>query len=146
MSLWTKLFGRRGKQPPAAPVRGGATPAEVMERHFAAIAAHDLDGILATLAPQRARLYNDPRTLDRRRLTVEKAHVLSAEAVDLPVPIPAYAEQYPLRAVLKVEFDYHLVDREQRRDPTLREGPQWSYYIVVSEGPGKPWMIADWGL
>ncbi|MDB4894187.1 MAG: hypothetical protein JWN15_449 [Firmicutes bacterium] len=117
-----------------------------MQRHFAGIAAHDLEEILATLAPQRARLYSDHRTVDRRRLTVNSAKLLSVQAVDDPVPVPAYTAQYAETAVLKVDYDLNLVEPEQRRDPTLREGRQWSYYIVVCAGPGQPWLIVDWGV
>jgi hypothetical protein len=117
-----------------------------MQRHFAGIAAHDLEEILATLAPQRVRLYTAPGTVDRRRLTVNSAKLLAVQAVDDPVPLPAYAAQYAETAVLKVEYDLNLVEPEQRRDPTLREGRQWSYYIVVREGPEQPWLIVDWGV
>lgn len=117
-----------------------------MQRHFAGIAAHDLEEILATLTPQRARLYGAPGMVDRRRQTVNSAKLLKVAAVDDPVPLPAYTAQYAEKAVLKVEYDLNLVEPEQRRDPTLREGRQWSYYIVVCEGPGQPWLIADWGV
>lgn len=147
MGLWGRLFGRRGRESSAAePVRGAATPEETIHRHFSAIAAHDLEEILLTLCPQRARLYSDPRTLDKRRQTVAEVEVLAMEPVSESVPLPSYAEQYQQRITLKVEYDLHLVPPEQRRDPTLREGRQWVYYILVSEGPGKTWQIADWGV
>ena len=113
--------------------------------HFAAMQAHDLEAILATLAPERARLYRDHRTLDKRRLTIASAEVLAMEPAGEAVPYPAFAERYVQRTALKVEFALHLVDSEQRRDPTLGEGRQWSYYALVQEGADGPWLIADWG-
>ena len=74
---------------------------------------------------------------------MNSAKLLTVAAVDDPVPLPAYAGQYAETAVLKVEYDLNLVAPEQRRDPTLREGRQWSYFLLVSEGPGKPWLIAS---
>jgi len=146
--FWRKLFGRRGPQSPAEAwlrQRRDASPEEVIRQHFAAMAAHDLDWLLATMAPERARLYNDPRTLDKRRLTVTGARVLAVEAVAKPVPLPSFADRYSANMVLRVEYELDLVEPEQRRDPSLREGRDWSYFILVSSGPGKPWAIADWG-
>ncbi|HWI64410.1 MAG TPA: hypothetical protein VNT75_21475 [Symbiobacteriaceae bacterium] len=146
--LFRKLFGRRGTQSPAEAwlrQRREASPEEVIRQHFAAMAAHDLDWLLATMAPERARLYNDPRTLDKRRLTVTGAMVVSVEPADKPVPLPSFAERYKSTLALKVEYELNLVQPEQRRDPTLRDGRDWSYYVLVSEGTGKPWQVADWG-
>ena len=146
--IWRKLFGRRGPGSPAEAwlrQRRGASPEEVIRQHFAAMVAHDLDWLLATMAPERARLYNDPRTLDKRRLTVMDARVLAVEPVERPVPVPSFADRYSATMILKVDFDLNLVESEQRRDPSLREGRDWSYYVLVSAGPGKAWEIADWG-
>lgn len=107
--------------------------------------AHDLDWLLATMAPERARLYNDPRTLDKQRKTVLGARVEAVSPVEQAIPLPSFSERYRETRVLRVEYEMDLVPPEQRRDPTLREGRDWSYYILVSEGPGKPWLIADWG-
>jgi hypothetical protein len=109
------------------------------------MAAHDLDWLLATMAPERARLYNDPRTLDKQRKTVTGARIQVIAPAESAVPLPSFASRYQRNLVFRVEFELDLVPPEQRRDPTLREGRDWSYYILVSEGPGKPWLIADWG-
>lgn len=147
MGFWHKVLGRRRSESSAAPPVGGApTPEEAVRRYFAAVAAHDLEGILNTLCPQRARLYSDARTLDRRRQSVAGVEVLSVEPADVSVPLPPYAEAYPHQVTLRVEYAMRLVPPEQRRDPTLREGRQWIYFLLVSEGSGKPWLIADWGL
>lgn len=148
MGLWDRFFGRRGQEdstPAEGPTKGAATPEEALNQYFAAVAAHDLDGILRVLCPERARLYGNFRTMDRQRKSVAAAAMLAAEPVDLPVTLPNYASQYPQRVALRVEYELQLVPPEQRRDPTLREGKQWAYFILVSEGPGKPWLIADWG-
>ncbi|MEW8979133.1 MAG: hypothetical protein AB2385_12070 [Symbiobacterium sp.] len=123
--------------------RDRAEPEEVVQEHFRALVAHDLEWILATLTPERARLYNGPATLDKRRLSVRAARVTRVSpAPDAPAPrIPGYGEQQMLR----VEYELELVPTEERRDPTLAEGPQWSYFLLVRERPGKPWLIADWG-
>lgn len=148
-NLIARLFGRRGaSHAPAGPgrdVSGLETPEATVVTLFAAMQAHDLHAILRTLAPERARLYQDPRTLDKRRLTIARAEVISAEPAAEPVPFPSFAERYAERIALKVEFELNLVDSEQRRDPTLGEGRQWSYYALVQEGAGGPWLIADWG-
>lgn len=146
MSFFARLFGRRREDSPAAnwmARRATADPETVVREKFAAMAAHDMNWILATLTPERGRLYNGPTTLDKRRLTVRSVEVLSVQPVgDAPVDrVPGYPEQQALR----VEFSMELVPEEERRDPTLSEGAQWVYYLLVREKPGKPWMIADWG-
>ncbi len=146
MNLLGRIFGRRQPESPAAAWlrrRAKAEPAEVVEEHFRAMVAHDLEWILATLTPQRARLYNSPATLDRRRLSVKAARVTGVTpAADAPVArVPGYEEQQ----VLRVEYVLELVPGEARRDPTLVEGPQWAYFVLVRERAGKPWLIADWG-
>lgn len=146
MNLLGRIFGRRQPESPAAAWlrrRAQAEPAEVVEEHFRAIEAHDLEWILATLTPQRARLYSGPTTLDRRRLSVKAARVTGVTpAPDAPaVRVPGYGEQQ----VLRVEYELALVPGEERRDPSLVEGPQWAYFVLVREGAGKPWLIADWG-
>ncbi len=146
--LRTLFFGRRGTPSPAdawLARRAKATPAEVIREHFAAMVAHDLDWILATLAPERARLYNEHRTIDKRRLTIATATVASAEPATATIPLPGFAHRYRSTLVLRVEFDLELVDQEKRRDPTVHQGRDWSYYILVTEGRGKSWLIADWG-
>jgi hypothetical protein len=117
----------------------------VLRTHFAALVAHDLDWILATLAPERARLWNDPRTLDKRRMTVERAEVTALEPASVRVPLPPFAPRYADVSVWRVEFTLALVPSEQRRDPTLKDGPQWAYYILVRSHPNQGWLIADWG-
>lgn len=116
-----------------------------MRQHYEATAAHDPDWLMATMAPERARLYDDARTVDKRRLTVAGVRVLTVEPVTQAVPAPAFAARYQSTLVLRAEFELDLVPPEQRRDPSLAEGRGWSYFILVSEGPGKPWLIADWG-
>jgi len=146
--LWRKLFGRRGTSSPAEAwlsQRRQASPEEVIRQHFAAVAAHDLEWMLATMAPERARLYADGRTLDKRRLTVLGARVLTVEPAVDDVPLPSFSGRYRESLVLRVEFELELAPPEQRRDPTLREGLNWSFYVLVREGQGKPWLIADWG-
>ncbi|MFB5083373.1 DUF4829 domain-containing protein [Symbiobacterium thermophilum] len=146
MDLLGRLFGRRQPESPAAAWlrrRAQAEPAEVVVEHFRAIEAHDLEWILATLTPERARLYNSPSTFDRRRLSVKAARVTRvAPAPDAPVArVPGYAEQQ----VFRVEYELELAPGEARRDPTLAEGPQWAYFLLVRERAGEPWLIADWG-
>jgi hypothetical protein len=97
------------------------------------------------LAPERARLWNDPRTLDKRRATVEAAVVTKVEPISAAVPLPPFAVRYAEWTVWRVEFELTLVAPEQRRDPTLKEGPQWAYYILVRSHPTQGWLIADWG-
>jgi len=143
--LLHRLFGRRGTLSPVKPARGSAVPEDVIREHFAAAVAHDLDRILLTQAPERARLYDSPRTTDKRRLTVTEAQVLSVEPTGESLPMPGFVQRYAEIAVYKVEFELRLVPAEDRRDPTVREGRQWSYFVLVSEGAGKPWMLADWG-
>jgi len=146
--LWRRLFGRRGTSSPAETwlsQRRQASPEEVIRQHFEAMAAHDLDWMLATMAPERARLYGDARTTDKRRLTVQAARVLAMEPALERIPLPAFSARYRETMVLRVEFEMELAPQEQRRDPTLREGRQWSFYALVREGQGKPWLIADWG-
>lgn len=140
-----RLLRRWGAPSPAATRKGAATPEEAVQAHFAAVEAHDLESLLATLAPERARLYNDPRTLDKRRLTVVEARILGIVTAGEEVPLPAFAHRYGENVLLKVEYELRLVEQEARRDPTLREGRQWSYFALVREVPGKPWLIADWG-
>lgn len=137
MGLLDRLFGRRPDR------RAQAEPEDVVREHFAAMSAHDVDRILATLTPGRRRLYSSPATLDKKRLTVRAARVLAVSpAPDAPVePAPGYPEQ----RVLRVEYELELVPPEDRRDPSLTEGRQWAYFLLVREGPGRPWLIADWG-
>lgn len=148
--FWRKLFGRRGT--PASPAeawvrrRQDASPEEVLRQYLEASVAHDLDWLLATMAPERARLYSDPRTLDRRRVSVTGARFLSAQPAPGAVPLPDFAARYRSAAVYQVEFELDLAPPEERRDPSLREGRQWSYFVLVREQPGAPWLIADWGL
>lgn len=100
---------------------------------------------MATLAPERARLWNDPRTLDKRRQTVEQAEITRLEPASSKLPLPPFAHRYADVAVWRVEFTLTLVSAEQRRDPTLKEGPQWAYYVLVRPHPNQGWLIADWG-
>jgi len=142
------FFGRRGTPSPAEAWlarREKATPQEVIREHFAAMEAHDLDWILATLAPERARLYNEPRTIDKRRQSIAKATVVATEPATEPIALPVFAHRYRSNLIVRVEYDLELVDRERLRDPTVRQGRDWSYYALVTEGRGKPWLIADWG-
>lgn len=122
-----------------------APPEELIRTHFAALVAHDLEWIVATLAPERARLWNDPRTLDKRRQTVERAEVTRLEPASVSVPLPPFAPRYAEWAVWRVEFEMTLVPANQRRDPTLKEGPQWAYYVLVRPHPNQGWLVADWG-
>lgn len=141
-----RLFGRGTPSPAEQPAqRGEVDPEAAIRQHFVAIQAHDLDGILDTLAPERARLYNNPRTLDKRRLTVMEVHILHLEPADDSVPLPSFAQRYPAIQVWRVTYELKLVEPEKRRDPTLQDGEQWAYFILVSEGNGRPWLIADWG-
>lgn len=150
VSIWRKLFGRRGA--PESPAeawlrqRSEASPEEVLRQHFLAMQAHDQDWLTATMASERARLYNDVRTLDRRRLTVGQAKLLAVDPAPGAVPLPSFAGHYSQADVYKVTFELELVPPEQRRDPSLREGRQWAYYVLVRERQGGPWMIADWGV
>lgn len=107
--------------------------------------AHDLDWLLATMSPERARLYNDIRTVDKRRLSIAEAGVVSITPTDDGVPLPAFAQRYRSHQVLKVEYELHLTDANERRDPTIKEGRSWAYFVLVCESRGKPWLIADWG-
>lgn len=146
--IWQRLFKRRGTPSPAEvwlEQRRTAAPEEVVAAHFAAIGAHDLDWILATMTPERAKLYQDVRVADKRRLTVREAQVLGTEVATGAIPVPMLAQRYRTILVLRVEFELRLVTQDERRDATLHEGRQWSYYILVTEGRGKPWLIADWG-
>lgn len=155
MSLHQVLAGLRdrllGRREPPSPAqvwlsrRDQASPDEVIQAHFEAWVTHDLDWILATLAPERARIYRDTRTVDKKRLTVQSARMVSAQAVPAEFPLPVFAHRYRSNLVLRVEFDLVLVESEKRRDPTLKEGLDWSYYVLVTEGRGRPWLIADWG-
>lgn len=146
MGVFDWLRGRRRDDSPAAnwlARRAKADPETVIREHFAAIAGHDLDWILATLTPERGRLYSGPTTLDKKRLTVRAVRLISVqEAADVPVEgVPRYAEQQ----LFRVEYELDLAPLEERRDPSLQEGRQWAYYLLVRERAGKPWMIADWG-
>ncbi|HLN62575.1 MAG TPA: DUF4829 domain-containing protein [Symbiobacteriaceae bacterium] len=134
-----RIFGRREDPSPAS-------PEAVVREHFEAMVAHDIHRILATLAPERARLYDSPRSMDKRRLTLMDATVHAVTPTEEQVPMPAFTQRYGNCLALKVDYEIRLVPPEQRRDPTLREGRQWAYYILVSEKPGKPWLIADWGV
>lgn len=126
--------------------RGAPTPEAAVRAHFAAIQAHDLAAILATLSPERGRLYEDHRTLDRRRLTIARVELLSVEPAGEAVPLPVFASRYTERLILKVEYEQELVEREERRDPTAGEGRQWAFFVLVrDEEAGDGWMIADWG-
>lgn len=144
MGLINWLFGRRRDESPAAnwiARRAKAEPEAVIQEHFAAMAAHDLDWILATLTPERGRLYSGPTAMDKRRLSIKSARVVGLKPeADAPVePVPGYPEQ----AAYRVEYELELAD--ERRDPSLTEGRQWAYYLLVRQRAGKPWMIADWG-
>ncbi len=145
MSFFARLFGGRRSDTPAAQWiarRPKATPEEVIQQHFEAMVAHDLEWILATLTPERARLYGGPTTMDKRRQSVRVARVLGVEPVqERADSVPGYAEQQ----LWRVDYDLDLVSAEDRRDPSLSEGRQWAYYLLVRHGPRKPWLIADWG-
>jgi len=146
MGFFDRLFGRRREETPAArwlSRRAQAEPEDVVAEHFAAMAAHDLEWLLATLTPERGQLYNGPTTLDRRRLSVKAARVTGVTpAPDAPVDrVAGYAEQQ----VLRVDYELELVPADELRDPSLTEGPQWAYYQLVRERSGSPWLIADWG-
>lgn len=147
--LRNRLLGRREPPSPAGTwlaERERAQPEQVLEQHFAAWVAHDLDWILATLAPERARLYTQTRTADKKRITVADARLISAqEVVNSEFSLPVFAHRYRSHLVLKVEYELRLVEPERRRDPTLKDGRDWAYYVLVTEGRGRPWMIADWG-
>lgn len=123
--------------------RAKADPETLIREHFAAIAAHDLDWLLATMTPERGRLYSGPTTLDRRRLTVRTVRLGEIRLADGAPVEPAVG--YPEQQVLRVSYELELVPSEERRDPTLSDGPQWGYYLLVRERAGKPWLIADWG-
>lgn len=144
MGLFDWLRGRWRDDSPAGnwlARRVKAEPETVIQEHFAAINAHDLEWILATLSPERGRLYSSPTTMDKKRLSVKEAQVLTVEpAADAPVVrVPGYGEQRAWRV------EYVLELASELRDPTLVDGRQWSYYLLVRERVGKPWMIADWG-
>lgn len=146
MTFFDWLRGRKRDESPAAKwlvQRAKAEPEAVIREHFAAIAGHDLDWIQATLTPERGRLYAGPTTLDKKRLTMRTVQVVSIQGVaDAPVErVPGYAEQQTYR----VEYEVELAPPEERRDPSVTDGRQWAYYLIVREAPGKPWMIADWG-
>lgn len=146
MGFFDRLFGRRQAETPAArwiSRRAQAEPEEVIAEHFAAMEAHDLEWLLATLTPERGQLYNGPTTLDRRRLSVKAAQITGvAPAPNAPVE---RAVGYPEQQVLRVEYALELVPTEELRDPSLTEGPQWAYFLLVRERAGSPWLIADWG-
>lgn len=144
MGLFDWLLGRRRDDSPAAnwiARRANADPESVIREHFEAMAAHDLNWILATVTPERGRLYTGPTTVDKRRLSVKAARVVGLRPdAEAPVePVPGYAEQ----AAFRVEYELELAS--ETRDPSLVEGRQWAYYLLVRSRPGKPWMIADWG-
>jgi len=145
VSFLARLFGGKRNDTPAAQWiarRPKATPDELIHQHFAAMVAHDLEWILATLTPERARLYGGPTTMDKRRQSIRTARVLKVEpAAEKGDPVPGYAEQQ----LWRVEYELDLVPAEDRRDPSLSEGSQWAYYLLVRQGPRQPWLIADWG-
>jgi hypothetical protein len=148
--FWHRLTRRAAPSPAEAWLkqRVGATLEQVIAQHVAAINAHDLDWILTTLAPERARLYNDHRTVDRRRLSIREMRLVdidSNDPGDSVVPISPFAARYANRRILKVTYTLTLKSTEERRDPSLHEGEQWAYFILVNEGPRKPWLIVDWG-
>lgn len=146
MGFFQRLFGRRRDLSPAAQWldrRTQADPESVIREHFAAIGAHDLEWILATLTPERGRLYTGPTSLDKKRLTVRSAQVLAVELA--PGAAVDRAVGYDEQQVWRVEFQMELVPPDERRDPSLQEGRHWSYYLLVRENPNKPWLIADWG-
>jgi len=147
-NLFAKLFGQREPPSPAKrwiAQRHAATPEEVVHAHFTAMGLHDLEWILATLTPERARLYGGSLSVDKRRQSIDSVKVLSIEPTQEELPLPSSITQYPLVEIYKVRFEMTLVPQEQRRDPSLRDGEGWAYYIVVAESSGKPWLIADWG-
>lgn len=148
IALLGRFFRRRGPKTPAESWlarREKAGPEEVIQEHFAAINAHDLEWILATLAPERVRLYSKPGTVDQRRQTISEAKVLGIAPADVSLELPAFAQRYRTVRVYKVDYDLKLVELEERRDPSLQEGSQWTYFVLVNESGGKPWLIADWG-
>jgi hypothetical protein len=145
--LWQWLFGPRTHRSPAESYlqrRDALTPEEVLGEHFAAIRAHDLEWITATLAPERAKLYERPQTLDKRRQTIADFTLHGIEATDDRPTLPTVVQRYPELRILRVEFSLTLVPREQRRDPSLQEGHQSAYYALVRRSKGA-WMILDWG-
>jgi len=147
-NLRAKLFGQREPPSPAQSWmarRHKATPEEVVHAHFTAMGQHDLDWILATLTPERARLYGGSLSVDKRRRTIVSVKVLSIEPAAEEVPLPSSLSQYRSLVVFKVTFEMTLVPEEQRRDPSLKDGKGWAYFIVVAESRNKPWLIADWG-
>ena len=146
MGLFGRLFGRSRDDTPAARWmrrRAQAEPEDVVREYFAAMIAHDLEWMLATFTPERCRLYTGPTTLDRKRLSVKGARITGVSpAADAPVGrVAGYGEQRALR----VEYELDLVPAEERRDPSLVDGPQWAYFLLVRQRPGQPWLIADWG-
>ncbi len=146
--LTARLFGRREAPSPAKAWlarREKATPEEVIRQHFAAMTAHDLDWLLATMSPERARLYDDIRTVDKRRLSIAEAGVISITPAEESVPMSAFVQRYRSNMVVKVEYELHLTEAHERRDPTIQEGRNWAYFVLVCESRGKPWLIADWG-
>jgi hypothetical protein len=147
-NLLAKLFGSREPPSPAQTwiaQRHLASPEEVVHAHFTAMGQHDLNWILATLTPERARLYGGSLSVDKRRQSIVSVKILSIEPAKEKVPLPSEIRQYRSLEVYRVRFEMTLVPQEQRRDPSLREGEDWAYYIVVTESRGKPWLIADWG-
>ncbi len=148
INLRAKLFG--GREPPSPAQnwiaqRHKASPEEVVRTHFIAMGQHDLDWILATLTPQRARLYSGSLGVDKRRKSIVSVKVLTIEPASEEVPLPSSVERCRSVVVFKVRFEMTLVPEEERRDPSLRDGEGWAYYIVATESRGKPWLIADWG-
>ena len=142
------FFGRRGAPSPAAlwlARADQATPEEVVQQYFAGVNAHDLDLMLATMTPERAKLHAAPTTVDRRRQSVAEARIIAVEQSQESVPLQALGPKYRHTVVLKVTYALRLAAVEERKDPTLREGQDWAYFVLVAEDPGKRWMIADWG-
>lgn len=146
--FWQRLFGRREPPSPAEAWlehRSHASPEDVIGAHFAAMQAHDLDWFLATMTPERAKLHANPRTVDKSRKTVLSAQILEVRQVAQPFPAKLLKVRYRSVLFFRVEYALKLVDQDRRRDPSLREGVQWAYYVLVTEGRRNPWLIADWG-
>lgn len=142
------FFGRRGAPSPAElwlARADKAPPEEVVRQYFEGVNTHDLDLLLATMTPERAKIYAGPMTVDRRRQSVAQATVTSVTESHDNVPLPAMASKYRSTVILKVAYELRLVPAEERKDPTVHEGPDWAYFVLVTEGRMKRWMIADWG-